>query len=56
MSLVLPEPCLVLDGSARQGTSVGILQDGRWLSQVQVEQGAMEASVDAVQTVLQATG
>ena len=56
MSLVLPEPCLVLDGSARQGTSVGILQDGRWLSQVQVEQGAMEASVDAVQTVLQTTG
>jgi tRNA threonylcarbamoyladenosine biosynthesis protein TsaB len=56
MSLVLPEPCLVLDGSARQGTSVGILQDGRWLSQVQVEQGAMEASVDAVQTVLQAAG
>jgi len=56
MSLVLPEPCLVLDGSARQGTSVGILQDGRWLSQVQVEQGAMEASVDAVQTVLQTAG
>jgi tRNA threonylcarbamoyladenosine biosynthesis protein TsaB len=56
MSVVLPEPCLVLDGSARQGTSVGVLQDGHWLSQVLVEAGAMEACVENVAEALNQAG
>jgi hypothetical protein len=38
------EPCLVLDGSARYGVRVGVLQGGRWLAEAHSDEGALEAT------------
>jgi tRNA threonylcarbamoyladenosine biosynthesis protein TsaB len=48
-------PCLVLDGSARHGVRVGVLQDGRWLASAHSAEGALEATfVCAEQALAQA--
>ena len=52
MKTNLPEPCLVLDGANRHGTAVGIYQNGRWLAQVAVSEGAMEATAGLVERIL----
>lgn len=50
------QPCLVIDGSARSGVSVGILSAGRWLAESTVEQGALEATTDLAAAVLKQAG
>ena len=47
------QPCLVIDGSAREGVRVGVLADGRWLSESTVDAGALEATTDLALAVLQ---
>lgn len=46
------EPCLVIDASARAGLRVGVLQGGRWVSQVESPDGALEATSDCAGEVL----
>ena len=47
------QPCLVIDGSAREGVRVGVLADGCWLSESTVDAGALEATTDLALAVLQ---
>jgi tRNA threonylcarbamoyladenosine biosynthesis protein TsaB len=51
-----PEPCLVLDGSARVGVRVGVLADGRWVGQGVSPDGALEALFGCVQAALAEAG
>ena len=46
------QPCLVIDGSAREGVRVGVLVDGRWLAESTVAAGALEATTDLAAEVL----
>lgn len=46
------QPCLVIDGSAREGVRVGVLVDGRWLAESSVTAGALEATTDLASEVL----
>ena len=46
------EPCLVIDGSAREGVRVGVLADGRWVAESVVDAGALEATTDLAAEVL----
>lgn len=46
------QPCLVIDGSAREGVRVGVLVDGRWLAESTVATGALEATTDLAAEVL----
>ena len=46
------QPCLVIDGSAREGVRVGVLADGRWVAESVVVAGALEATTDLVAEVL----
>jgi hypothetical protein len=39
-----PEPCLVLDGSARVGVRVGVLREGRWSGEGVAAEGPLEAT------------
>ena len=50
--MTLVEPCLVIDASARAGLRVGVVQSGRWLSQVTSPDGALEATSGCVAEVL----
>jgi tRNA A37 threonylcarbamoyladenosine modification protein TsaB len=54
--MALAEPCLVIDASARAGLRVGIVQGGRWISQVESTEGALEATSGCVGEVLKSTG
>ena len=47
-----PEPCLVLDGSARAGVRVGVLSGGRWVGQGISPDGALEGLFGCVETAL----
>ena len=47
-----PEPCLVLDGSARVGVRVGVLRDGRWVGEGVADEGALEAIFACAETAL----
>ena len=47
-----PEPCLVLDGSARAGVRVGVLSGGRWVGQGLSPDGALEGLFDCVEVAL----
>ena len=47
-----PEPCLVLDGSARVGVRVGVLRDGRWSGEGVAAEGALEATFACAETAL----
>ncbi len=47
-----PEPCLVLDGSARAGVRVGVLSDGRWMGQGISSDGALEGLFGCVEAAL----
>jgi tRNA A37 threonylcarbamoyladenosine modification protein TsaB len=47
-----PEPCLVLDGSARAGVRVGVLSGGRWAGQGISPDGALEGLFGCVETAL----
>jgi len=47
-----PEPCLVLDGSARAGVRVGVLSDGRWMGQGISSDGALEGLFGCVGAAL----
>lgn len=47
-----PEPCLVLDGSARAGVRVGVLSGGRWVGQSLSPDGALEGLFDCVEAAL----
>jgi len=47
-----PEPCLVLDGSARAGVRVGVLAGGRWVGQGISPDGALEGLFGCVETAL----
>lgn len=38
----LPEPCLVIDGSARHGIEVGVYGNEGWLAHASTEEGALE--------------
>ena len=46
------QPCLVIDGSAREGVRVGVLADGRWVAESTVADGALEATTDLAAEVL----
>ncbi len=48
------EPCLVLDGSARHGVRVGVLQGGRWIAEAQSDEGALEATFACAEQALAA--
>jgi tRNA threonylcarbamoyladenosine biosynthesis protein TsaB len=47
-----PEPCLVLDGSARAGVRVGVLAGGRWVGQGISPDGALEGLFGCVEAAL----
>ncbi len=47
-----PEPCLVLDGSARAGVRVGVLSGGRWVGQGISPEGALEGLFGCVEAAL----
>jgi len=47
-----PEPCLVLDGSARAGVRVGVLSGGRWAGQGVSPDGALEGLFGCVEAAL----
>ena len=47
-----PEPCLVLDGSARAGVRVGVLAGGRWVGQGVSPDGALEGLFGCVEAAL----
>lgn len=49
-------PCLVLDGSAREGVRVGVSVEGRWLSEASSEKGPLEAAADCVRSALGSAG
>ncbi len=49
---VLEQPCLVIDGSAREGVRVGVLADGRWVAEATVAAGALEVTTDLAAEVL----
>jgi tRNA threonylcarbamoyladenosine biosynthesis protein TsaB len=51
-----PEPCLVLDGSARVGVRVGVLRDGRWSGEGVAAEGALEATFACAESALRAAG
>jgi tRNA threonylcarbamoyladenosine biosynthesis protein TsaB len=51
-----PEPCLVLDGSARVGVRVGVLQGGRWVGEGVADEGALEATFACAETALRQAG
>jgi hypothetical protein len=51
-----PEPCLVLDGSARVGVRVGVLSGGRWAGQGVSPDGALEGLFGCVETALAEAG
>ena len=48
----VPEPCLVLDGSARAGVRVGVLSGGRWVGQGLSPDGALEGLFGCVEVAL----
>lgn len=50
------EPCLVLDGSARHGVRVGVLQGGRWVAEARSEEGALEATFACAERALTSAG
>jgi len=52
----VPEPCLVLDGSARAGVRVGVLQGGRWSGQGVSADGALESLFPCVEGALAQAG
>ena len=47
-----PEPCLVLDGSARAGVRVGVISGGRWAGQGISPDGALEGLFGCVEAAL----
>ncbi len=51
-----PEPCLVLDGSARVGVRVGVLCGGRWAGEGVAAEGALEATFTCAESALRAAG
>ena len=51
-----PEPCLVLDGSARVGVRVGVLRDGRWSGEGVAAEVALEATFACAETALRHAG
>lgn len=51
-----PEPCLVLDGSARVGVRVGVMRDGRWSGEGVASEGALEATFACAETALRQAG
>lgn len=51
-----PEPCLVLDGSARVGVRVGVLRAGRWSGEGVAAEGALEATFACAETALRHAG
>jgi tRNA threonylcarbamoyladenosine biosynthesis protein TsaB len=51
-----PEPCLVLDGSARVGVRVGVLREGRWLGEAVTDEGALEATFACAEQALRVAG
>ncbi len=52
----VPEPCLVLDGSARAGIRVGVLQGRRWIGQGVSADGALESLFPCVEKALAQAG
>ncbi len=54
--MALVEPCLVIDASARDRLRVGVVQGGRWVSQVESPEGALEATSGCVGDVLKSAG
>jgi tRNA threonylcarbamoyladenosine biosynthesis protein TsaB len=51
-----PEPCLVIDGSARVGVRVGVLQGGRWVGEGLADEGALEATFACAESALRNAG
>ncbi|MGA0134379.1 MAG: hypothetical protein ACO3ND_08505 [Opitutales bacterium] len=49
-------PCLVLDGSARDGLRAGVSADGRWISQAVSEHGALESAAGCAAEALRFAG
>jgi tRNA threonylcarbamoyladenosine biosynthesis protein TsaB len=56
MSMAPAEPCLVLDGSARHGVRVGVLQGGRWVAEAHSDEGALEATFACAEKALASAG
>jgi tRNA threonylcarbamoyladenosine biosynthesis protein TsaB len=46
------QPCLVIDGSAREGVHVGIILDGKWVAESSLSAGALEVTTDLAADVL----
>lgn len=56
MPMAPAEPCLVLDGSARHGVRVGVLQGGRWIAEAHSDEGALEATFACAEKALASAG
>jgi len=56
MTMAPAEPCLVLDGSARHGVSVGVLQGGRWTAEAHSDEGALEATFACAEKAMALSG
>ncbi len=56
MPMAPAEPCLVLDGSARHGVRVGVLQGGRWIAEAHSDEGALEATFACAEQALASAG
>lgn len=52
----LPQPSLVLDGSARHGVRVGVLAEGRWIGQGVSAEGPLEAVFACAEQALAEAG
>lgn len=46
------QPCLVIDGSAREGVHVGVMSGGKWIAESYLFAGALEVTTDLAADVL----
>jgi len=54
--MALPEPCLVIDGSARVGVRVGVIAASQWHGQAIAVEGALESTFACARTALTEAG
>jgi len=54
--MALPEPCLVIDGSARVGVRVGVISASQWSGQAIAVDGALESTFACARAALAEAG
>jgi tRNA threonylcarbamoyladenosine biosynthesis protein TsaB len=54
--MALPEPCLVIDGSARVGVRVGVIAASQWRGQAIAAEGALESTFTCARAALAEAG